>query len=70
MHSATELRQSETEQLGSPRPLEVTLLTGCKDPHYAFGLAMALNSAGVSMKVVGSEAEDNRQFHCHPNLSF
>jgi glycosyltransferase involved in cell wall biosynthesis len=70
MHSATELRQSETEQLGSPPPLEVTLLTGCKDPHYAFGLAMALNSAGVSMNVVGSDAEDNRLFHCHPNLSF
>ncbi len=70
MQTATEMRQSKTERLGSARPVEVTLLTGCKDPHYAFGLATALSAVGVITNIVGSASEDNHEFHCNPNLNF
>jgi D-inositol-3-phosphate glycosyltransferase len=35
--------------------MRVSLLTGCQDPAYAYGLAMALISKGLELEVVGSE---------------
>ena len=50
--------------------IEITLLTGCQDRPYAFGLAMALNSQGVSVDVIGSDEIDSPQLHTTPNLRF
>lgn len=54
----------------SPSGTEMALLTGCQDRHYAFGLAMALASKGVSLDIIGSDETDSREFHCSPNLRF
>jgi glycosyltransferase involved in cell wall biosynthesis len=70
VHRTTELRDHDIRHLVHLQPMEVTLLTGCKDPHYAFGLATALSTAGVFTNIIGSEAEDTREFHSHPNISF
>jgi len=66
----TETLASDEIPFSSPRHVEVALLTGCKDPHYAFGLAMALTAAGVQTDIIGSEAEDNPEFRRHASLSF
>jgi D-inositol-3-phosphate glycosyltransferase len=50
--------------------IEMALLTGCQDRHYAFGLAMALVSKGVHVDVVGSDEIDSPEFHTTPNLRF
>jgi D-inositol-3-phosphate glycosyltransferase len=50
--------------------IELGLLTGCQDRHYAFGLAMALVARGVSVDVVGSDVIDSPELHTTPNLRF
>lgn len=50
--------------------LQIGLLTGCKDRHYAFGLAMALAATDVSVDVVGSDDIDSPELHITPNLRF
>src|SRR5579859_3674519 len=50
--------------------IEMALLTGCQDRHYAFGLAMALVSTGVSVDVIGSDEIDSPELHAEPNLRF
>ncbi|HLY40588.1 MAG TPA: glycosyltransferase family 4 protein [Terracidiphilus sp.] len=50
--------------------VELGLLTGCKDRHYAFGLAMALVAEGVSVEVVGSDEIDSPELHNTSNLRF
>ena len=54
----------------SPARVEMGLLTGCQDRPYAFELAMALISKGVSVDVIGSDEVDSPQFHTTPNLRF
>jgi len=51
-------------------PIEVGLLTGGQDRHYAFGLAMALTSRGVAVDVIGSDEVDSAEFHRVPGLRF
>jgi len=48
----------------------IALLTGCQDRPYAFGLAMALNSQGASVDVIGSDEIDSPEMHTTPNLCF
>jgi len=50
--------------------LSVALLTGCQDPSYAFGLAMALSSKGVQIDIIGNDRVDSPEFHTTPNLTF
>jgi len=51
-------------------PIEVGLLTGGRDKHYAFGLAMALVANGVSLDVLGSDQIDSPEMHSAPRLRF
>jgi D-inositol-3-phosphate glycosyltransferase len=64
----TEVRRRSVPD--SPSRIELGLLTGCKDRHYAFGLAMALAAKGVSLDVVGSDEIDSPELHTTPNLRF
>lgn len=50
--------------------IEAALLTGGQDRPYAFGLAMALISKGVTLDVIGSELIDSPELHTTPNLRF
>lgn len=54
----------------SPLGIEIGLLTGCQDRPYAFELAMALISRGVSVDVIGSDEVDSPAFHTTPKLRF
>jgi len=54
----------------APPEVAVGLLTGCQDRPYAFGLAMALISKGVSVDMIGSDLEDSPGLHVTPNLRF
>lgn len=53
-----------------PVKIEVGLLTGGGDKPYAFGLAMALVSRGVSLDFIGSDEVDSPELHRSPNLKF
>ena len=50
--------------------LEATLLTGCQDRPYAFGLSMALASKGISLDVIGSDEVDSPEMHSTRGLRF
>jgi glycosyltransferase involved in cell wall biosynthesis len=50
--------------------LEVALLTGGQDRHYAFGLAMALIAKDVGLDVIGSDLVDGPEMHIAPRLRF
>jgi D-inositol-3-phosphate glycosyltransferase len=50
--------------------VEIALLTGGEDRHYAFGLAMALVSQGISLDVIGSDEVDSPEMHASPRLRF
>ena len=54
----------------APSGIEVALLTGGRDRHYAFGLAMALSARGVGLDVIGSDEVDSPEFHSTPGLNF
>lgn len=56
--------------LNSVFGIEVGLLTGCQDRHYAFGLAMALASRGVFLDIIGSDEIDSTALRTAPNLRF
>jgi glycosyltransferase involved in cell wall biosynthesis len=58
------------EHVTPPARIEVGLLTGGFDRPYAFGLAMALASKGVSLDVIGSDEVDSPEMHTTPNLNF
>jgi glycosyltransferase involved in cell wall biosynthesis len=50
--------------------VEIGLLTGCQDRHYAFALAMALTSKGLRLDVIGSDEVDSPDMHTTPKLNF
>jgi glycosyltransferase involved in cell wall biosynthesis len=54
----------------APVEIEVGLLTGCQDRHYAFGLAMAVVSKGVRLDVIGGDEVDSPELHSTPKLRF
>src|SRR5438552_9627061 len=51
-------------------PIEVGLLTGGQDRHYAFGLALALISSGVCLDFIGSDEVDSPELHDTPKVTF
>jgi glycosyltransferase involved in cell wall biosynthesis len=53
-----------------PFEIEVGLLTGGGDRHYAFGLAMGLISKGVNVDCVGGDEVDSPEMHDTPRLNF
>jgi len=61
---------SRMEPSGRQREIEVALLTGCQDRHYAFGLAMSLISKGVRLDVIGSDEVDGPEMHATPLIRF
>jgi len=54
----------------APAEIEVALLTGCQDRPYAFGLATALVSNGVSLEFIGSDELDSPELHITSKLRF
>jgi D-inositol-3-phosphate glycosyltransferase len=50
--------------------IDVALLTGGIDPHYAFGLSTALASKDVSLDVIGSDAIESPEMHATRGLTF
>ena len=52
------------------RGMKMALLTGCKDRHYAFGMAMGLAAKGVRVDVIGSDEIDSPELHTTPNIQF
>ena len=50
--------------------VEISLLTGGQDRHYAYGLAMALAAEGVGIDIIGSNEVDCPEFHDPPRLNF
>jgi D-inositol-3-phosphate glycosyltransferase len=54
---------------GTPN-IRVGLLTGGKDPHYSFGLTMALATQGVAVDVVGSDGIENPAFRRVSSVRF
>jgi D-inositol-3-phosphate glycosyltransferase len=69
-HSANEAELQKQTTLHLSQALELALLTGCQDRHYAFGLATALVSKGVYVDIIGSDEIDSPELHATPNLRF
>ena len=66
-------KEVEVQKQIIPNPqlgVDIGLLTGCQDRPYAFGLAMALISKGISLDVIGSDEIDSPELHTTPNLCF
>jgi D-inositol-3-phosphate glycosyltransferase len=51
-------------------PIGVSLLTGCQDRPYAFGLAMSVVSNGAALDFIGSDEVDSPELHNTPGLQF
>jgi D-inositol-3-phosphate glycosyltransferase len=54
----------------APPEIDVALLTGGQDRHYAFGLAMSLVGNGVKLQIIGSDELDSPEMHTNPDLTF
>jgi glycosyltransferase involved in cell wall biosynthesis len=50
--------------------IEVALLTGGQDRHYAAGLAMSLVERGICLDIIGSDEVDGPEFHGDPRINF
>jgi glycosyltransferase involved in cell wall biosynthesis len=57
------------EKLASGR-IDVAMLTGGQDRHYAFGLAMSLLALHVNLEIIASDELDCREFRETKNLKF
>ena len=51
-------------------PTRISLLTGCHDKPYAFGLATALAKAGVEIDFIGSDELDSPDLRSNPQINF
>jgi D-inositol-3-phosphate glycosyltransferase len=70
-HQGVAIKSTPGWTQGSVQPeIAVGLLTGGTDPHYAFGLAMALISKGVSLDVIGSDLIDSPEMRGTAKLNF
>jgi glycosyltransferase involved in cell wall biosynthesis len=70
-HSPIRLQRTEEGSLlPVEQQLEVGLLTGGQDRHYAYGLAMALIAKNVSLDVIGSDSVDGPEMHGTARLRF
>ena len=68
--SANQVEVQKRRISSLPSGIEMALLTGCQDRHYAFGLATALVSKGVDLDIIGSDDIDSPELHTAPNLHF
>lgn len=71
--NGSQVVQSSQEEIlssSSQPPLEVALLTGGQDRHYAFGLAMALIAKNTRVDVIGSDLVDGPEMHSTQGLQF
>ena len=50
--------------------IQIGLLTGGTDRHYAFGLAMALISKGIKLDFIGSDELDSPELRGTPRVNF
>jgi glycosyltransferase involved in cell wall biosynthesis len=50
--------------------LQVALMTGGFDRHYAYGMSMALTGQGVRLEVIGSDEVDSPEMHASPEIDF
>lgn len=67
----TEVRNARRLSLSEEgHELEVGLLTGGVDRHYAFGLAMSLALKGVRLDFVGTDAVDSPELHSSLGVTF
>lgn len=72
------IEQKDTEvgsACGRVRPcvrpdIQVGLLTGGGDRHYAFGLAMALVGNGIGVDFIGGDEVESPELHTTPKLTF
>jgi glycosyltransferase involved in cell wall biosynthesis len=70
-HSPIRLQRTEEGSLVPvQQKLEVGLLTGGQDRHYALGLAMALIAKDVCLDVIGSDSVDGPEMHGAARLRF
>jgi glycosyltransferase involved in cell wall biosynthesis len=68
--SGREVEVQKQETSNSSSRIEMALLTGCQDRHYAFGLATALISKNMYLDVIGSDEIDSPELHTVPHLRF
>lgn len=68
--SSEELQAPGTAARPAADPIDVALLTGGTDRHYAYGLAMSLVTKGVRLDVVGGPGIDGPEMHDTPGLNF
>jgi glycosyltransferase involved in cell wall biosynthesis len=69
-YAASPLSSDATPAPAAGEREAVALLTGGIDKPYAFGLAMALASRGVSLDFIGSDEIDSPELHLIPSLRF
>ena len=62
--------RSARGELSPQVDIEIGLLTGGIDKHYALGLATALVSKGARIDVIGSDDVDSPELHVTPTLRF
>jgi glycosyltransferase involved in cell wall biosynthesis len=48
----------------------IAVLTGGRDPHYAFGLSTALVANGAGIDLIGGDGHDFPEFHGHARVRF
>ncbi|HEV2247458.1 MAG TPA: glycosyltransferase family 4 protein [Terriglobia bacterium] len=68
--SSEELQAPGTAARPAADPIDVALLTGGTDRHYAYGLATSLVTKGVRLDVVGGPGIDGPEMHDTPGLNF
>lgn len=62
--------RSQVDTANGPALLEIGLLTGGQDRHYAVGLGTALMEHNVALDVIGSDEIDGPEFHGNPRVQF
>lgn len=62
--------QFHSNELTQPAHLEVALLTGGQDRHYAVGLTLALIEQNINVEVIGSDEVDGPEFRNNPHVRF
>jgi D-inositol-3-phosphate glycosyltransferase len=69
MTVAHEEGKTKLEDVGLPQ-IEISLLTGGQDMHYAFGLTRSLLAGNVGIDLIGSDDMNISQWSAYPRLHF
>jgi glycosyltransferase involved in cell wall biosynthesis len=70
LQAPAELSTEVKKPAGAGVPVEIGLLTGGGDRHYAYGLATGLASAGATVDFVGGDEVDSPEMHNTQGLNF